>query len=306
MRNYGLLLEQEASSKDWVMGGVTGIIPEILQPTGDWSEFLPIYEPQYKGFDTYSCVSYSANNCLETIYNRKYGLEENFSDRYPAKTSGTTPSGNTFSAVANSILKYGIVREPKWPFSDDIKNWNEYMDDIPVEVLQDGQSSFDSYDIRWEWANSLPLTEALKYSPLQIGVHAWEKPVNGIYQRTDKPKNHAVMLYAYKKNEYWLIYDHYHNEIKKLAWDFWFGSKLRYNISNTMPKQFDDNLLVMDAQDTGAIGMTLDGKIILDDLAKVHAMWSMRTDGDVKGKTKSLTKEEWDAIPKINLQKEPV
>lgn len=302
MKNFGLLQEQGVQVKDWRFGGVTGIIPEVLQVGGDWTEYLPVYEPQSSSFDTMSCVTYSALNCLETMYSRKYGVEENFSDRYIAKLSGTKTTGNYLSKVANSILKYGLVSEKLWPYEGN--NWTEYMSDIPVDLIQAGQESLDKYKINWEWIvdrDAKTLMDALEYSPVQVTVYAWESPSNGIYQRTDRVTNHAVMLYGYKKYEYWLIYDHYENNIKRLAWDFKFGHRLRYNIEDSMPKpKFEDNLLVQDAQDTGTIGMTLDGKIMVGDLDKVVATYLVRTQG------KGLSKEDWDSLEKINLKKEPV
>lgn len=306
MRNYGLLQEKEANSKDWVLGRATGIVPEVLQPDRDWSDYLPVYEPQWKGFDTYSCVTYASLNCLEGVYKRKYGIEENFSDRFTAKMSGTRPNGNTFSNVANSIVDDGVVAEKAWPFSDDIKNWNEYMSDIPQEIIDRGKESLNKYHIQWAWAGNTPMYDALQYAPLLVGVHAWEKPVNGIYQRTSKAKNHGVMVFYAKENEYWLIYDHYSKSIKKLAWDFWFGSRLQYNIEDYMPKKFEDNLLVQNVQGDGSFGMTLDGKLMIGDLDKLLATWAVRNKGDVKGKTDDLTKDEWDGLTKINFKKENI
>jgi hypothetical protein len=302
MKNFGLLLEQEVRVKDWQLGGITGIIPEVLQPSADWTEYLPVYEPQLINFDTMGCVTYSALNCLETLYNRRYGIEENFSDRFIAKASNTSLNGNYLSTVAETIRSHGLVAEKMWPF--DANNWTEYMKDIPIEVIQAGQNSLDKYKVNWEWVverDAKTVMEALTYSPLQVTVYAWNSPKDGIYQKTTKTTNHAVMLYAYKKYEYWMIYDHYDNKIKKLAWDFNFGHRLRYNIEDYMPKpEFEDNLLVTDAQDTGAFGMTLDGKLMVGEPGEIVATYLARTQGQ------GLTKEQWDSLPKINTKKEPV
>jgi len=315
MKNFGLLQEVQANPKDWRFGSFTGIIPEVLEEDGNWNEYLPVYEPQRKDFDTMSCVSFSALNCLETLYKRRYDIEENFSDRFIAKASGTTLQGNYLSTVAETIRTFGLVGEEFWPF--EAKTWVEYMKDLPLEVLQAGQDSLARFKLNWEWVverDAKSMIEALTYSPLQVTVYAWEKPVNGIYPRTEKTTNHAVMLYGYKKYEYWLIYDHYSNNIKKLSWDFYFGHRLRYNIEDYMPTpKFEDNMLVQDAQDSGEFGMTLDGKIMVGDLSEIQATTIMRSkkkiiDGEEFSllKTKALTKEEWDESPKINTKKEAV
>jgi hypothetical protein len=308
MKNFGLMQEPGVEIKDWRMGGVTGIVPEVLQESGDWTEFLPVYEPQKITYDTMSCVTFSALNCLETMYSRRYGIEENFSDRFTAKVSRTTPSGNYLSRVANSILNYGMVSEALWPYGGN--NWSAYMADIPLDLIQAGQNSLDKYKINWEWVverDAKTIMEALTYSPLQVTVYAWESPQNGIYQKTEKTTNHAVMLYDYKKYEYWVIYDHYENNIKRLAWDFKFGHRLRYNIEDYMPKpKFEDNLLLQLVEGAGGFGMTLDGKLIVDDLDKVTASWITRNNGDIKGKVLAVTEEDWNDLEKINLKKEPV
>jgi len=306
MRNYGLLQEKQARAKDWVFGGITGILTDKLELDGSWDEWLPIYEPQSSTFDTMSCVTFSALNCLETLYKRKYKDDVNFSDRFIAKSSNTTLSGNYLSVVADAIVNYGLVDESLWPF--EARNWTEYMKDIPTEVYDSAAVSRERFKINWEWVldgSTDALKEALQYSPIQVTVYAWQTPVNDVYQRTEIAPNHAVMLYGYRDNEYWLIYDHYSKNIKKLAWDFNFGHRLRYNIENNMPeKKYADNLLVQLVEAPGGFGMTLDGKLVIDDLSKLQAAWILRNNGDIKGKTLPMLKADWDLLPKINLKKE--
>lgn len=307
MKNFGLLINKEANAKDWVFGGVTGIIEEPLT-NGQWDDFLPVYETQLKSFDTMGCVSWSALNCLETIYKRRYGEEENFSDRFIAKMSGTTVNGNYLEKVAETIRTAGLVDEEYYPWEGN--NWLEYYQDVPEDVIERAKLSLERYKMNWEWILSRDaesLKEALKYAPLQVTVYAWGKKVGDIYQYTDKTPNHAVMLYGYEDGIYWKIYDHYDNKYKKVSWDFNFGHRMRYNIeTNMFIKKFEDNLLAQDVQDSGAFGLTLDGKLVIDDLAKILSTWVMRNNGNLGGKTLPMLKEDWDLLQKINLKKEPV
>jgi len=308
MKNFGLLISKEAKAKDWVFGGVTGIIAEPLQLNGQWDDYLPVYETQFKTFDRLDCVTMSALNNLETLYNKKYGTEENFSDRFIAKMSGTTLIGNYLDVVANTIRTVGLVEEDVYP--DKCKNWTEFYQYVPEDVKQRAIASLETYTVNWEWVLDMDaesLKNALTYSPLQVTVNAWGKKLGDIYQCNNGPLNHAVMLYGYEDGIYWKIYDHYDNCFKKLAWDFNIGHKLRYNIEQRMPgKLFEDNLLCQDSQDSGAFGVTLDGKLMIGDLAQLQATFTMRNDGDTKGKTRPLTKEQWDSLPKINLKKESI
>ena len=72
---------------------------------------------------------------------------------------------------------------------------------------------------------------ALRFSPIGVSVFAWVKDTDGLYY---KPKgqrdNHFVTLYGYKEGEYWKIFDHYDDTIKRLKWDYDFGFAKRYYI----------------------------------------------------------------------------
>lgn len=104
MDNHGLLIAPHQSSKDYIFGAVTALVPEQLRSDGDWGAFLGVYEPQsFPWGDTLACVSYSALNCVEIIAKYRTEKDYNFSDRFLAKVSGTTRSGNYLEKVAESI-----------------------------------------------------------------------------------------------------------------------------------------------------------------------------------------------------------
>jgi hypothetical protein len=52
--------------------------------------------------------------------------------------------------------------------------------------------------------------------------------------------------------------------------------------------------------------MYLDGKIYVDDTAKILASVIMRTNGNLNGKIKALTQEQWDMFEKYNLKGEKI
>lgn len=238
--NYGLLPDTrspEEKARDYVFGATTKVIPEILQEDGQWSSFLPTYEYQnLDGFDKMACVTYSATNCLEIIYKRKYGVEQNISDRFTATLSGTTPQGNSLYKVAESLRKIdGKCPQSLW--KNEGKTWAEWYSEVPEAIRTEAKKSLDEYLIQYEWVPE-PMTpehlmEGLKYSPLQIGVYAYGPLVNGIYQApVGMQMNHAITLIGYKEGEYWLIFDHYKgNETRKLAWDYPIGCALKFNIT---------------------------------------------------------------------------
>lgn len=234
--DYGLLPDTRTElekSKDYQFGGTTKIVPEVLQPDGDWTNFLPAYEYQNTNFETMACVTYSALNCIEIILNRKYGETINFSDRFTAKMSGTTSQGNTFYNVAESIRKlHGIVKQEVYTNN---ATSGEFYAEIPTIIKETGLQSLNTYLIQYEFVKE-PLTpevlkEALKYAPLQIGVYAYGKLVDGVYQRAiGFQPNHAVTLYKF--NDVINIFDHYlGNEHRKLSADYLLSAALKFNIT---------------------------------------------------------------------------
>jgi len=231
--NYGFL-HSPPQEQDFQLGVVE---KEVLMPDGQWMDYLPEIEFQksYKtGFETYGCVSFSALNCLEILFNQR-GDERNFSDRFTVVKSGTTwGRGNYFRKVAESIRLDGVLDEEHYPFVD---TRAEYYQDIANSTNRRAYN----LPVHWEWLmymgwqrNSVEiLTKGLKYGPLQVSVWAWPRPdKKGIYQKADTSMlNHAVTLIGYKFNEYWIIWDHYKREIKHLAWDYNIGSPLLYSLS---------------------------------------------------------------------------
>lgn len=220
--------------KTWVFGGTSGVLDKkVLQDDGQWLDFLPAFESQHnKYIDAMNCVSMSANNAVETIA-RRLGVTMNRSDRFTAKMSGTTHSGNTFYKVWDSIaLNDGSVPEERWPFPESIKTWEDFYSTIPQEIIDEGRASLDDQKVRYEFVpyTASSLMDALRYAPVQVAIFAYPaQNSDGVYIRSLCTGNHAVLLVGYVRNQYWLIFDSYidganeHGKVKKLAWNsiFW-------------------------------------------------------------------------------------
>lgn len=312
----GLILDNQVDAKDWVFGGVTGITGEILQPNGQWDEYLPEVEVQRSPIaDTMSCVTFSALNCIEVYYNKKYGVDINLSDRFTAIMSGTSKRGNTMKAVAESIRSDGVVIEEDLSWNKEADpTWDDYHGiEISESLKQKALNNLLHLDIRYEWVRFGDLQgamEALKYGPISIAIYAYGENIKGIYQRVDgKYANHVLTLYGYKEGKYWKVFDHYENAYKKLAWDYGIYAGMKYSVNlktNNMDKpDIANNTLVQEVKESGEIGMVLDGKILVGDIAEVIATVMMRSeseDGYMKIKEPvPLTKEQWDSFTKINI-----
>lgn len=226
-KNYGLR-ETLPRAGAHIFGSAK--LPIIMQ-NRSWAGFLPQFEAQSDGlFDSYSCVTFATFNCLET-YLLYLNIQKNFSDRFTAVMSGTLPNvGNYIDAPGRSIANDGIVDEKEYPFVSGEK----YFETVPKDTRAQAKKNIGFWNMQSEWVDwsgceTERLWDALQYSPLAVTVLAWYPQKDGMYQNTGSDKtNHVVMLFAGEYKKWWLIYDHYEQSIKKLSWDFYFGSAMKH------------------------------------------------------------------------------
>jgi hypothetical protein len=227
-----------------IFTGDLGGSSSILVSDRNWEIFLPKYETQIgNGFDTLNCTNYALLNCMETYEKCVYGIIHDHADRFAAFVSGNTKIGNTFSKTASAIKQFGVVPEKMWPKTVTIISWEAYMAKPDEIVFKEGEKSLELYDFDSMYVVPEPdiLYEALGHGPLRVAVHAWEKPVNGIYQRTEKMANHAVMLFRGEYGKTFTIEDHYDqagNSKKTLAWNFRFWAAQLHTLEKKSMSRF--------------------------------------------------------------------
>ena len=179
---------------------IGGTIPyEVRNESGDWRPFLVKEEKQYSdNVDTMGCVSFSLNNDLE-IQRKFEGIDVNYSDRFLAKISGTTPNGNFLDVVAYFAKNTGLVLENEWP-SPLNYNWASYYSAIPSEVMAKTVKQNIAYESTpTDKAN---LLKQLKQCPIQITI--------------PKPQpNHAVVL-VHIEGDTAYYFDTYPNYLKTI------------------------------------------------------------------------------------------
>lgn len=307
------LTPQEFNPKDWRFGGITGWDPSILREDGDYTENLPDFELQHSlHFDSFGCVSFSANNCIEVI-GRVFGYIWNWSDRFLAKQSGTTRTGNSLSVVAETLRTFGCVDEDRWPYPREMWgfDWDDFYSQIPQEIIDEAKEFLKSWDVNWRWVNPHDVKEAMKYGPVQVGVYAWpKKRPDGKYDDAGKTKrNHAVACVKFDTHP--VILDHYDPFLKELVADYDFKFALQFYIipkreDSSMPLNLPNNCLVQQTGPgaNGAFGLHLDGKIYVDETDKILASWSVRS-SDFNNK-RAISKEEWDKFPHFDLKNNPL
>lgn len=106
----------------------------------------PHAEPQMSTsphVDSDGCVSFSVVHCIESYLLSK-GIDVEFSERFLAKMSGTTTSGNTIEKVVATIIECGLVLESDWP-TPTVFTWDEFYADIPQNIIDKGKSTLAKY-----------------------------------------------------------------------------------------------------------------------------------------------------------------
>jgi hypothetical protein len=176
IKNFGVLLGDHIDT--YRAGAVKGALPfEERNVSGDWESDLPLEEKQYNdNGDSMSCVTFAEVSGIETEEKRITGISPNYSDRWIAKMSGTTREGNYLWKVADTIRKFGLVKEESYPMPPTPWNWDQYHAPIPEPLLSqlkaEGQEWLKKWDVKYEsidWSKE-SLIKHLKMSPLTVVI----------------------------------------------------------------------------------------------------------------------------------------
>lgn len=246
--NHGLIIPKIVKGDHYVLGGYTKLKGEVINPSGDWTPYLPDKEPQSKnGVETQNCTGYGTNNAIETLLNFK-GVETNNSDRALAIAAGTDPyHGNDPHTVAETVRNIlGCVPEAILPFSDDIKTPEQYYTPKPLSssIIKIGTSFYDMWDFAHEWVfqsgsveeKKAKLKEALTKGTVSVSVFAWSFNGEVYYKPQGATDNHWCQLVKFDEQDRPVIFDSYDNYLKTLAVDFDFAIAKVYYITPSAPK----------------------------------------------------------------------
>lgn len=238
MKNHGFI-KDEIVPEDFQFGGERSIENKFgalpLQPNGDWREFIfdGIISHQAPGYETNSCVSHGTANALELLRRKLYQYDNDLSDRFIAKASGTDPlRGNTPKTVAETIRKNFTVWENEWA-TKDAKTVEEFYAEIPqnLKTLAIARGAEWSFGYEYVPLNLTALREALKYSPLGISVPAWFER-NGNYYRPDGVNDsHWVCLMYIDEHGKMYILDSYDPAVKVMEAGFMPQVAMKYHLN---------------------------------------------------------------------------
>lgn len=216
-----------------------------LIPPEERIKYLPDGQTQAGRQDTSDCAT--RNGCIEILETKFNYLYQNnklspenkkwledagyivdgkvtFSDRFIAIKSGTTREGNSLKAPLDAAHRYGLIPKPMFPLESWMM-WEDYMDASKITKEMDdlGAESLRRFNINYDRVSLQDFDTVLKEDMLSVGVHAWDSPVNGVYQKSDGPFNHGIDLILLKytaRDSYQDVYDG--DYVKSLSPDFVF------------------------------------------------------------------------------------
>lgn len=245
--NYGIKLgaSQPADYK-W------GTLPKIVvNPSGDWTPYLPEYEPQVlpDGKDPNDCWLAGSLNKLEIQLKRLFPDQKwNLSERFPYNGLNSQPYGDDPFKAGEFLRKFGDVDEDVLPTG---KTYEEFITPRPLteELLNKAKALTSLVTIKQEYVwndfdSPIPLaekqrriTQCLPLDPPGVSLYAWKQDANGLYYRpAGAPDVHWCVLFKETDREYY-IFDTYDHSIKKVRKDMNFAMCIRYFVhKGELPK----------------------------------------------------------------------
>lgn len=327
-------LQPIIKSTDFEYGGMSSVKQKILFENG-CLQYLPVFESQIGTyFDTFGCVSFSFANAIEILLDRmiemgliseghRNWLSNNgyiinnrvrLSNRWLVVRSGTDPNvGNSGGIVAGYARNNGLapLLYCDWNLSsrETSNNKEAYYDASTITSKADETAAMFAklFDITYEWVSVDYFEQASKEGVIQVYTKAWYLLPNGkYYNPIPGSSGHAIDFGQYSTIS---VIDQYDPQIKEMSKfeDFYpLGLKININQKYMVKPTIKNNTFIQLVSAPGGFGLYLDGKIIVDDLAKLEASFIMRNNGDTKGKTMPLVKEQWEMFDKINLKGESI
>lgn len=240
---YGFI-HKEIEADEYVLGGRQLPRP-VLQPTGQWHEYLPDYERQFTDlYDTYGCTVYGTLNALEMLDRRLKNRKSDYSERFTYNLVPVRPPGSDPHLVAETVRKFGLIDQALLPMTT---TFEEFTATVKPDALRLGLGWLKTNDMGHEWlwkGNIAPeakdelLRDALRYSPIGVSVSAWTL-VDGVYIDNDQPNNHWCVLigfYDITGKIYKKVFDSYDQTIKILHPEHKIQFAKRYTLTEKVEK----------------------------------------------------------------------
>lgn len=224
-----------------------GSLPKtVLQPTGQWDEYLPSYEPQFNAnYDAYGCTVWGTENNVEIWMLRLLGKEFNYSERFIYILAGIRPPGGDPHKVAEAIRNKGLIDDSQLPMTQDFVKFIK-PDPMTENYLDLGRKWLQRVDFKHEWLISVPtktkdrvaiIKEHLQYTPICASVTAWFQDGEVYVDRGQKNTHWCVIFGFDDEKKAWKIFDSYNQSVKLYSFEslieFAKGYRLTLKVTTT-------------------------------------------------------------------------
>jgi hypothetical protein len=203
IKDYGFDPDEVAITPDNYLSSALHKV--LLQPSGQWDDFLPAYEAQAKLYETWGCTVYGGENHIQFQHKRLYKEEPDYDERFNYVLAGVGVNGASPHTSYESFRKDGLIKQRPLP-----NTYKEFSNksSITQEMIDEGQDWKEEYDFKHAWIRTPTKEEIiveLSYSTVGIGVTAWYEDENGLFIDNGQKNTHWCICYGYIKDERGII-----------------------------------------------------------------------------------------------------
>ncbi len=187
--------------------GSSGIPLPVINPSGDWTAYLPKFESQLdnQGFDPDDCTVAGTLYAVSALEKFLYQTDNTHSRRFVYNGAEMKPPGDDPHRIATFIRGLGLILETD--LLDDVDSLEEFMTPRPltVDLRVKGQSWLNKQMLGHQFLWTTPpdqatrlalIKEALTKGPVCVSVTAWFENEKGLYYSPMGMQNeHWVHIY---------------------------------------------------------------------------------------------------------------
>src|SRR3990167_11304291 len=109
LKNYGFI-EPKIDKNHYIVGDGRLLGASVLNPSGDWEKWLPVYEPQAEKYETWGCTVWGMQNQLETLHKYLYGDEPNYDEQFNYNLANILPPGQDPQITYETGRRNGFIQ----------------------------------------------------------------------------------------------------------------------------------------------------------------------------------------------------
>jgi len=217
IRDYGFDPSKvEIKSDNYLLGTLPF---KVIKEDGNFTNYLPKYEPQAENYETYGCTVWGGQNQIETLHKFLFKVEPNYNEIFNYILGKISPPGANPHDIYETFRKQGLIDQALIPMPPTYEEFRNTP--ITLELIEEGKKWLTQYDFKHEWITDTSkenLIYLLKGGPISLGVTAWYEK-DGVYIDRGLRNTHWCEGFApamYKDRPTVDIFDTYDHSIKRL------------------------------------------------------------------------------------------